>query len=79
VTRRTWAVLALGGVGVAVFVRALTNGGHLYSGNLMFDPSSIPSAQFGFELSGVFAGLMLIAASLPFAGPIASYVLRGRK
>jgi hypothetical protein len=79
VTRRTWAVLALGAVGVAVFARALTNGGHLYSGNLLFDPSSLPAAQFGFELSGVFAGAMLIAASLPFAGPIASFVLRGRK
>lgn len=78
-TRRTWAVLALGAVGAAVFARAIAAPAHLWSSASYFDPASIPHAQFSFEVAGVFAGVALIAASLPFAGPIASYVLRGRR
>jgi hypothetical protein len=79
VTRRTWAVLALGGVGVAVFTRALMSAGHVWSSTSYLDPASMPHAQFAFEVAGVYGGAMMIAACLPFAYPMAKFLLSGRR
>jgi len=79
VTRRTWAVLALGAVGVGVFAKAILGGGHLFSSQMYFDPAALPHAACGFQLAGLFAGAMMIAACLPFAYPMARFVLSGRK
>jgi hypothetical protein len=80
VTRRTWAVLALGVVGGAVFVRALGGlSARLWMSGSIFDPAMLPHASCTFQILGVIAGLTLVASTLPFAGPMASYVLRGRR
>jgi hypothetical protein len=78
-TRRTWNVIALGGVGVAIVWRAIAASGTLFATNSYVDPASLPHATCAFEMLGVFAGAGLVAASLPFLGPIASFVLRGRR
>jgi hypothetical protein len=80
VTRRTWAVLALGAVGVAVFFKAAAGAVHVWHGASYLDvATNFPVFEFLTQACGVFAGGMLFAASLPFAGPIAGYVLRGRR
>jgi hypothetical protein len=80
VTRRTWAVLALAGIGVAVFMKALPSTVHLYHGMTYLDlATNFPVLQFLTGACGVFAGMAMFAASLPFAAPIASFVLRGRR
>jgi len=80
VTRRTWAVLALAAVGVAVFWMGVTHlDAHLWSSSSLLDPSSVPWLPLWIQVAGPFAGAAMVGASLPFAGPIAGYVLRGRR
>lgn len=78
-TRRTWNVMALGAVGVAVLWRAFAATGTLFATHSYIDPTTLPHATCAFQLLGIFAGAGLVAASLPFLGPIASFVLRGRR
>jgi hypothetical protein len=78
-SHRTWAVMALGAVGVATLVKSLSAGAQLWSTQTGFDPAALPHASCAFHLLGLFAGLALVASSLPFAVPMARFVLRGRR
>jgi len=77
-TRRVWTLLAMGGIGVAVLVRGIA-GSALFMSHSYFDPAAMPYSHTALQGLGVFAGVALIAASLPFLGPMASFVLRGRR
>jgi hypothetical protein len=75
-TRRTWAVIALGAVGAATAVKALAPASlWLWCGA----PDVIAFSQptVALHLVGLFAGLTLVAATLPFARPMVRY-LTGR-
>jgi len=77
-TRRTWAVMALGATGVVTTVMAV-HGLHLWSSHSYVDVMFVPHAQQLFQGAGLFAGAALIASSLPFVGPAAAFLLRGRR
>lgn len=76
-SRRTVYVLMLGATGVALAVKSLVSGGALYLTGAYLDPAALPEAQVAMHGFGLFAGVLLVAASLPFLGPIARYVFRG--
>jgi hypothetical protein len=80
VTRKTWAVLALAVVGGLVFAKGIgALEAHLWTSMTFLDPSSVSWLRFEVLASGPLAGGLMFAASLPFVGPIASFVLRGRR
>jgi hypothetical protein len=79
VSRRTWAVLMLGASGVALLLRAVTVDARLFASGIYFEPATMPHADCVLHLVGALGGLLLISASLPFVGPMASYLARGRR
>lgn len=78
-SRRTWAVLALGSVGVVTLGKALFAEGRLWSAHTYLDPAALPHASCYAQLLGVFAGVLLLASTAPFLAPIGRYLLRGRR
>jgi hypothetical protein len=77
-TRKVWTLIAMSAVGVAILVKGI-GGAALYSSHSYFDPAAMPHASCALQGLGIFAGAALIAASLPFVGPMAAFVLRGRR
>jgi hypothetical protein len=77
-SQRTWALFALAAAGVGLTVRSL-GATQLWSAHSYFDPSAWPYASCAMHLVGFLGGAVLLTATLPFLGPIARYVLRGRR
>lgn len=78
-TRRTWAVMLLGAAGVGLLARAVFSGARLYASGVYFEPATVPHADCMLVILGAVGGLFLVSSSLPFVGPMLSYVLRGRR
>ncbi len=78
-TLRTWSVMALGAVGVVTLAKWTAVPSMLWSAHSYLDPAALPGAGFAFYLQGPFAGVMLIAAALPFLGPMTRFLVRGRR
>jgi hypothetical protein len=76
-TQRVWTLLVMGGVGVATVVKSLSKPA-LFASHSYFDIAAMPHADCVLQLVGGFAGVMMVAASLPFLGPMAKFVLRRR-
>ncbi|MFI5290279.1 MAG: hypothetical protein ACHQ17_11545 [Polyangia bacterium] len=77
-TRRTLSVLALGAAGLAIGFRAIASGGELFVAHTYLDPAALPHAGCALHMLGVFAAVALVAASLPFAAPMAGFLFRRR-
>jgi hypothetical protein len=78
-TRRTWTVLALGMAGVATLGTSIFSDAELWSAHSYLDPAAVPHATYALHLLGLYAGLALLASISPFLGPLARFVLRGRR
>jgi hypothetical protein len=74
---RTWTILSLAVVGVAVLVHVFTSPTAISDAHPFFEAvDGVPAASFPF--AGAFGGALLVVAAVPFLGPIASYVRRRR-
>jgi hypothetical protein len=72
---RTWTVLTLAAVGLAVLVHLGTSSTAISDAHPFFEAvDGVPAAAFPF--AGLFGGALLVVAAIPFFGPIASYVRR---
>jgi hypothetical protein len=78
-TRRTWAVMLLGASGVGLVLRAVLADARLYASGVYFEPATVPHADCMLLLLGAVGGLLLVSASVPFVGPMLSYLVRGRR
>jgi len=78
-TRRTWAVMLLGAAGVGLLARAVFSGARLYASGVYFEPATVPHADCMLVILGAVGGLFLVSSSLPFVGPMLSYLVRGRR
>ena len=74
--RRTWALLVLGGLGVAFAIKALTTTTTLAVSFSYVDPAGWAHSNCMLTLVGVTGGGLLIASSLPFVGPMLGFIRR---
>jgi hypothetical protein len=72
-SRRTWAILTLGAVGIAVLFHSLTSVEQTFAHATGFAPE-VPG--YMLQVTGVLAGGALLAAMLPFVGPILAHLKR---
>jgi hypothetical protein len=74
---RTWTLLTLAALGIAVASRALGETSLVWNGATGIDwTMALPPGTLHF--AGLLAGVVMAAASLPFLGPMVSFVLRRR-
>jgi len=74
---RTWTLLTLAAIGVAIIARSTGGTSATWAPGYSFMwTNSLPAITP--RLAGLIAGSAMIAASLPFIGPMVSFVLRRR-